>query len=91
MIYTAPYDWVVSHLGAILAWALFLSAVIFAFYRFVVACYRATRAFVTIEQRVLDGEKTLYTMATNHLPHLQVELENVNKNLVILTETLKAK
>lgn len=89
MYSTAPYEWVVSHIGAIIAWGTFLAAGLFAFYRFIVVCYRAARAFATIEQRVLDGEKTLYTVATNHLPHLQLELETSNKHLQSLRDEVK--
>lgn len=88
MLNTAPYDWVVSHLGAIVAWALFLSAFAFAFYRFLVLCYRATRTFVTVEQRVLKAEETIYTMANNHLVHIQSAVEDSNKHLAEISHTL---
>lgn len=32
----------------------------------------------TFTTRVKDAEKTLTLMATNHLPHLQVEMEKLN-------------
>jgi hypothetical protein len=89
-MFTAPYDWVLAHIGSLIAWGAFVFAIFFAFYRFIVACYRAARAFTTIEQRVLAGETTLHAMANNHLPHLQKELEDSNKHLIGLREDMQS-
>jgi len=45
--------------------------------------FYAGSMFTIVKERVLEGEKTLVTMATNHLPHLQVELEKQNASTLI--------
>jgi len=64
-------------------------ALIFAAYRIIVVCVKVGRAAAKVEQRVLDGEKTLYLMATNHLPHIQEAMEDNTKELRGLREDLK--
>jgi hypothetical protein len=62
---------------------------------FIYACYRVVRftfnagsLFTTIKERALDGEQTLHNMATNHLPHLQLELEKQNAQAALTNQLL---
>lgn len=64
-------------------------AVLYAAYRIIVACIKIGRAATLVEQRVLEGEKTLYLLATNHLPHIQVAIEESNKKIEEGNKTLQ--
>lgn len=68
-----PLPWLIDHVSSF-GWG----AVIYACYRVVRATFYAGSMFTIVKERVLEGEKTLVTMATNHLPHLQIELEKQN-------------
>jgi hypothetical protein len=81
---TTPFSWVISHL-AVLGWP----AVLYAAYRIIVACIKIGRAATLVEQRVLDGEKTLYLLANNHLPHIQAAIEDSNKIMQGIRDDLK--
>lgn len=84
MYSTAPYVWVVSHLQVI-GWPAFF----YGIYWVIKTCYKVGRAAATVEQRVLAGEQTLHLMASNHVPHLQLELEKANETLGDIREELK--
>jgi hypothetical protein len=43
----------------------------------------------SVVKRFEAAESTLVTVATNHLPHIQVELEKTNKTMTSMDETLK--
>lgn len=43
----------------------------------------------SVVERFETAESTLVSVATNHLPHLQWELEKTNKTLISMDETLK--
>lgn len=80
----STWSWLAFHLQVI-GWP----AVLYGVYRIIVVCFRVGRAATLIEQRVLEGEKTLYLMATNHLPHLQMELEKSNTTMQGIRDDLK--
>lgn len=68
-----PLPWLFDHLASF-GW----SAVLYTCYRIVRGTFFAGSLFTIVKERVLQGEDTLRTMATNHLPHLQLELEKQN-------------
>lgn len=84
MYNTAAFAWVVSHL-ALIGWP----AVLYAAYRIIVMCFKVGRSATLIVQRVLTGEETLHLLASNHLPHLQIEMEKTNTHLEQTNATLK--
>lgn len=43
----------------------------------------------SVVDRFEAAESTLVTVATNHLPHLQAELEKTNETMTSMDETLK--
>ena len=43
----------------------------------------------SVVERFEAAESTLISVATNHLPHMQWELEKTNKTLISMDETLK--
>jgi len=43
----------------------------------------------SVVKRFEAAESTLVTVATNHLPHMQAELERTNKTMTSMDETLK--
>ena len=43
----------------------------------------------SVIERFEAAESTLISVATNHLPHMQWELEKTNKTLISMDETLK--
>ena len=43
----------------------------------------------SVVERFEIAESTLTTVATNHLPHIQAELEKTNKTISSMDETLK--
>ena len=43
----------------------------------------------SVIERFESAESTLISVATNHLPHMQWELEKTNKTLISMDETLK--
>jgi len=74
MFDTAPFTWAVIHFSYI-GWP----ALIYTCYRVIVLGFKFARTATLVEQRVLKGEETLYLLATNHLPHIQVAIENSDK------------
>lgn len=84
MLDTTPYLWVVSHLQVI-GWP----AVIYAAYRIIKACFRLGRAATLVEQRVLDGERTLHLLATNHLPHLEMAIKETTATVAGVHTTMQ--
>lgn len=81
---TTPLSWVLSHLSVI-GWP----AILYAAYRIIVACIKIGRAATLVEQRVLKGEETLYLLATNHIPHVEMAIQEGNKELRGIREDLK--
>lgn len=43
----------------------------------------------SVVERFEAAESTLVTVATNHLPHIQAELEKTNQTMTSMDETLK--
>jgi hypothetical protein len=43
----------------------------------------------SVVQRCKDAENTLALMATNHLPHMQIEFERISKTLDSMDTTLR--
>lgn len=82
-----PYQWVGDHLAQILGWGL----VVLGFYKTSRFFAQAGVTFAEVGRRVLVGESTLHLVATNHLPHLQLEMEKVNATLVGLRDDLRSK
>lgn len=85
MYNSAFFPWVVSHLNYI-GWPVVLGFT-YKMLRFV---FKAGRVFTLACQRILDGEQTLHLVATNHLPHLQVEMEKSNEILEAIRDDLRA-
>lgn len=81
---TTPFAWVVSHL-AVVGWP----ALLYASYRVILACIKIGRAATLVEQRVLKGEETLYLLATNHIPHVEMAIQESNKILQGIREDLR--
>jgi hypothetical protein len=81
---TAPVLWVVNHLQFI-GWP----AILYTLYRILLFCFGAARTLTIVEQRVLKGEETIFLMANNHLPHIQVASEETNRSIISMHETLK--
>ena len=79
-----PLFWMASHWQAICGWAFVLWLV-----------YSATRVGVKVIKiatdlvsRATTAEQTLKTVASNHLPHIQTELEKSNDHLAGLREEI---
>lgn len=81
---TAFFPWVISHLQFI-GWP----AVFVAIYKLLVFLFKAGRIGTVVEQRVLKAEDTIHKMATNHLPHIQMAIEESNKHLAEISTSLK--
>lgn len=82
---TAPIlSWVISHLYAI-GWP----AVLYGVYRVIRFCIVVARTLTIVEQRVLKGEETIYLMASNHLPHLEMAIQDTNKILGTMHDTMR--
>ena len=79
-------QWIASNWQAICGWGggLYLT---YHFCRLLIAIVLAINAVV---KRFTTAETTLSTVATNHLPHLQAEMEKVNVNLSGLRRDLSA-
>jgi hypothetical protein len=45
-----------------------------------------TLAIASVRERFVAGEGTINLIATNHLPHLQIEMEKTNAQLAQLTK-----
>ena len=72
---TTPLNWLISAFNlANVGWAAFIYACI----RVTKLTFNAGSAITAARERVLKGEETLMLVATNHLPHIQVELEKLN-------------
>lgn len=82
-----PYQWVGDHLTQIFGWGLITAA----FYKASRFFALAGVTFAEVERRVLLGETTLHLVATNHLPHLQLEMEKMNGTLTGLRDDLRRK
>jgi hypothetical protein len=84
MYTSVPFDWLSNHLHLI-GWP----TLIYACYRIIKVTFRFGRAATLVEQRVLDGEATLHLVATNHLPHLELAMQDTNKSVQNMHETLR--
>jgi hypothetical protein len=76
-----PLYWASEHWTQLVA----LSALFFFLYR----VYLVVRKFLLYPEAIISTEKNLNIMMTNHLPHLQVELEQVNSNLAGVRDDFK--
>lgn len=84
MYNSAFFPWVVSHLNFI-GWPVVLAAM----YKLLRFLFKAGRAMTIFQQRVLNAEDTLRLLATNHIPHVQMAIEDSNKHLAEISTTLK--
>jgi len=84
MYNSAFFPWVVSHLNFI-GWPLVFGLG----YKILVFLFRAGRVMTVVEQRVLKAEDTIHLMATNHLPHIQVAIEESNKHLAVISHGIE--
>lgn len=83
MSFSTPYEWVASHFNLqSVGW----TAGIYFLYRAIKFVVIAVSAAIRGRDRVLTAEGTLTLIATNHLPHLQVELEKINTVLDKIAE-----
>lgn len=79
-----PLVWIVSHWQTICGWS-FLVVVAYKFIRFLAKAITVGNDMVN---RTTDAEKTIHLLATNHLPHIQAELEKSNDHLSGLREEI---
>jgi len=84
MYNTAFFPWVISHLNFI-GWPVVFAAV----YKLLRFLFSAGRILTVVEQRVLKAEDTIYLMANNHLVHIQQAVEESNKHLASIGNTLE--
>lgn len=84
MYNSAFFPWVVSHLNLI-GWPVAIGFT-YKLLRFV---FKAGQTVSVVCQRILDGEDTLHKVATNHLPHLQLAMEDTNETLKAIREDLR--
>jgi len=76
-----PLYWASEHWAELAS----ISALCYFLYR----VYVVVRKFLLYPEAIISTEKNLNTMMTNHLPHLQVELEQVNANLAGVRDDFK--
>ena len=76
-----PFDWASEHWGQMLG----VAAVSTFLYRL----YIGVRKIVGLGEAILSARSDLELLKTNHIPHLQVEVEKVNENLVGLREDIR--
>jgi len=79
------FSWIADNWQAVCAWATGIYLV-FHIGRFFTAVVLAINSTV---RRVLEAESTLTSMATNHLPHIQLELERNNNTLIHTNKILE--
>lgn len=79
-----PLLWFALHWQAICGWA-FLIVALYKFIRFMV---KAITVLTSLADRATDAEQTIHLLSTNHLPHIQVELEKSNEHLSGLREEI---
>ncbi len=84
MYSSIPFDWIVNHLHLV-GWP----TLIYACYRVIKVTVKFARAATIVEQRVLKGEETLNLLATNHLPHLLAAMEDTDKSVQNMHETMR--
>ena len=79
------FSWIADNWQAVCAWA---TGIYFTYHlcRGIVGLVLALNSLVS---RVAVAEKTLTSMAINHLPHLQLELERNNNTLDITNKILE--
>jgi len=76
-----PMDWMAAHWAQLIGW----SAVATFMYRF----YTWLRKLVSFGEGIESTRDDTRLIMTNHLPHIQAELEKVNENISGLREDLK--
>jgi hypothetical protein len=76
-----PFDYLSAHWAHMLGW----SALITFLYRM----YLGFKKFWGFGEGIAAAKSDLELIKTNHLPHLQAEVEKVNDNLLGLREDLK--
>lgn len=80
-----PVDWVASNSRQLAAWG----GAIYGLYRVVRATFSLSGAASAVKDRAVKSEATIHLLATNHLPHLQAELEKQNHATVRTNELLE--
>lgn len=81
-----PVDWVASNSRQLAAWG----GAIYGLYRVVRATFTLSNAASSVKDRAVKSESTIHLLATNHLPHLQVELETLNRSTSRTNELLES-
>lgn len=79
-----PLAWIATHWQEICGWAF----LVVALYKFIMFLIKITNGVNSVVDRATEAEQTLQKMATNHLPHMQVELEKTNEHLSGLREEI---
>jgi hypothetical protein len=77
------FPWVVSHLSLI-GWP----TLIFTCYKLLRFIFKSGTLLTVFIQRVLKAEDTIHLMATNHLPHLEMYMQDTNKSVQEGNKTL---
>lgn len=78
----APLDWFSLHWQVICGWGTAL-IVLYKFFRWI---GKATSSAHKVVVRATDAEETIKLIATNHLPHIQIELEKLNETMTGIRE-----
>ena len=76
-----PFGWLSDHWAPLLGW----SALVTFLYR----VYLGLQKIVGLGESIATAKADLELIKTNHLPHLQTEVEKVNENLMGLREDIK--
>jgi hypothetical protein len=81
-----PYSWFVSVFNlANLGWTAF----IYTCYRVIKLSFSLGASFTSFFDRLARGEEVLLTLSTNHLPHIQAELEKSTAQQEKILDTLE--
>lgn len=72
-----PFEYVLDHLHVI-GWPVLC-----------VFAWKISRVFSKVEGRVLAAENHITTMATNHFPHMEESLKNIDKTLQSIDQHLE--
>lgn len=76
-----PFGWLSDHWGTLLGW----SALVTFLYR----GYLVLQRILGLGESIATAKNDIELLKTNHLPHLQAEVEKVNENLTGLREDIK--
>lgn len=78
-------NWIVEHWASLV----FIGTAALIVYRFLKGWTSIVAWFHTSWNRFENSESTIHLIATNHLPHLQVEMEKVNEHLAGIRDDLR--